>query len=340
MLEIDGSHGEGGGQTLRTAVAVAAATGKDIHIMNIRARRQTPGLAAQHSAAVDCVAKMCSARVEGNKVGSKELTFKPSAVKGGSYQVDVGTAGSIPLVLQAGILAAAFADGEVTLTVTGGTDVRKAPSMDYLRFVTARMLSKVALSVALEVKKRGYYPRGGGEVVAKIQPASLAPFKVEGPGRLLNIKGNVHVANLPADILKRMKTSALAELKSYPAKTSCDEETAEGVGEGTGITLYCETEYSILGASALGERGLRAENVGAVAGRELAAELKAGASLDVHMADQMSPYLALGKGGSFTIKEVTSHQETVMWLMNLMTGATFKTEKKYGLQRVECSVPK
>jgi RNA 3'-phosphate cyclase len=280
---------------------------------------------------------MCSAQVEGNKVGSRELTFKPSSVKHGEYDIDVGTAGSIPLVLQAGILAAAFADGEVTLKVTGGTDVRKAPSIDYFRFVTARMLSKVALSVSLEIKKRGYFPRGGGEVVAVIQPASLAPFKVEGPGRLLNIKGNVHVCALPQDILKRMKTTALAELKTYPAKASCDEETAEGVGEGTGITLYCETEYSILGASALGERGLRAENVGAVAGRELASELKAGASLDVHMADQLIPYMALGKGGSFTVKEVTGHQETVIWLMNLMTGATFKTEKKYGLLRVECA---
>ena len=338
MLEIDGSFGEGGGQVLRTAVAVAAATATDISIKNIRARRQQPGLAAQHIAAVKLVAQMCGAQTEGLSIGSGGLTFRPGHLKPGNYTVDVGTAGSIPLVLQAGVLAASFSPAESSLTVTGGTDVRKSPSIDYFQNVLVPLLAKMGINVSLEIRKRGYYPRGGGEIVATISPPSgkPTPLRIEGPGRLLAIKGNAHVLNLGADIMKRMATSAATELRSFPAKVSIEEKAAAGTGEGTGITIWAQTEHSVLGTCALGERGLRAENIGALAGRELAAEIKAGASVDIHAADHILPYMALGGRGVFTVRNVSSHLETVIWLMGSMAGVTFKTEKKYGLQRVEC----
>jgi RNA 3'-terminal phosphate cyclase len=131
-----------------------------------------------------------------------------------------------------------------------------------------------------------------------------------------------------------MASSAAAELKSFPANVAIEELSATGTGEGTGITLWAETEYSVLGASALGERGLRAENLGALAGRELAAEIKAGAGLDIHAADQVVPYMALVGGGAFTVRNISTHLETVLWLMGRMTGVLFKNEKKYGLQRI------
>ena len=338
MLEIDGSHGEGGGQIFRTAVAVAAATGVDIRITGIRARRQQPGLAAQHVAAARCVGEMCGAQATGLEIGSREVVFRPGPLRPGSFGIDVGTAGSIPLVLQAGILAAAFSPGETRLAITGGTDLRQAPSIDYLSNVLLPLLARLGVAASVEVKKRGYYPRGGGEAVCRVSPAGRpAAFRVEGPGRLMNIRGKVHAVELGADIMKRIASSAAAELKSFPAQTRIDEETPPGIGPGTGITLWGETEHSVLGASALGEKGLRAENVGAVAGRELAAELKAGATLDVHGADQLAPYLALGSGGAFTVRSVSGHLETVIWLLELMTGARFTVEKKYGLMRVGCS---
>jgi RNA 3'-terminal phosphate cyclase (ATP) len=338
MLDIDGSYGEGGGQVLRTAVAAAAATATDISIKNIRARRQQPGLAAQHIAAVKLVAEMCGAQTEGLSIGSGELTFKPGPLKPGNYTVDVGTAGSIPLVLQAGVLAASFSPKESSLTVTGGTDVRMAPSIDYFQNVLVPLLAKMGIDVCLEIRKRGYYPRGGGEIVARISPppGKPAPLRIEGPGRLLAIKGNAHVVNLGADIMKRMATSALAELKSFPARAAIEEVRPPGVGEGTGITIWALTEHSVLGTCALGERGLRAENIGAIAGRELSAEIKAGASVDIHAADQLVPYMALGGRGAFTVRNVSSHLETVIWLMRSMAGVSIKTEKRYGLQRVEC----
>lgn len=338
MLEVDGSHGEGGGQLLRTAVAVAAVTRQNLHFTKIRAMRQEPGMAAQHLAAVKCVAKMCDAEAEGLSIGSKELTFRPGTLKGGEYRVEVGTAGSIPLVLQAALLAASFAPSETSLTVTGGTDVRKAPPIDYIQQVLIPLLSKMGLKAELEVRKRGYYPRGGGEVFARISPfPSRKPsdIRIEGPGRLLRINGRVHAVNLPPDIMKRMAGAAAKELRSFPAPVSIEEQSPPGVGEGTGLTLWAETEHSVLGASALGERGLRAENLGAVAGREMVAELKADAGVDIHAGDQLLPYMALGAGGAFTVRHASTHAESCIWLLHLMTGAVTFVEKKYGLQRVE-----
>jgi RNA 3'-phosphate cyclase len=287
--------------------------------------------------AVKLVADMCGAQVEGLSIGSGDVTFRPGPLKPGNYSIEVGTAGSIPLVLQAGMLAAAFCPGETTLTVTGGTDIRSAPSMDYFQNVLIPILAKMGVNASIDVRKRGYYPRGGGEVMARILPPPRRPnpLRIEGPGRLANIQGRVHVVNLPDDIMKRMASSALAELRSFPAKAAIEESAPPGVGEGTGITLWAESDHSVLGASALGERGLRAENIGALAGRELAAEIKAGASLDTHAADQVVPYMAIGGGGAFTVRNVTTHLDTVMWLLNRMVGATFKTEKRYGLQRIE-----
>jgi RNA 3'-phosphate cyclase len=338
MIEIDGSRGEGGGQLVRTAVAVSAALGKAVHIVNIRAKRQQPGLAAQHVAAVKCVAGLCNAQTADAEVGSPMLAFRPGPLRASNLKIDVGTAGSIPLVLQAGILAASFCPAETTLEITGGTDLRYAPPMDYLANVLAPLLAKLGIHVSVEIRKRGYYPRGGGDVSAVVRPPPKPlAFRVEGPGRTLSIGGKAHVVELGADIAKRMASSAAAELKSFPAPVRIDEEAPPGLGPGTGITVWAKTEHSVLGASALGEKGLRAENIGAVAGRELAAELKAGPSLDIHAADQLAPYLALGGGGAFTVRSLSPHLETMMWLMTEMTGARFRIEKKYGLMRIECA---
>ena len=335
MIEIDGSRGEGGGQLVRTAVAVSAATNKAVHIVNIRAKRQQSGLMAQHVAAVKCVAGLCNAGTSDVEVGSPMLSFRPGPIRPGKVKIDVGTAGSIPLVLQAGILAASFSPGATTLEITGGTDIRNAPPIDYLANVLVPLLGKLGIAVSIDIKKRGFHPRGGGEVLAVIgPPAKPLAFRVEGPGRTLSIGGKAHVVELGADIMKRMANSAEAVLKPFPVPVKIDEESSPGLGPGTGITVWARTEHSVLGASALGEINLRAENVGAIAGRELAAELKAGPSLDLHAGDQLLPYLALGGGGAFTVRSISTHLETMMWLMTEMTGARSRIEKKYGLMRV------
>ncbi|MGQ9583425.1 MAG: RNA 3'-terminal phosphate cyclase [Thermoplasmatota archaeon] len=337
MIEIDGARGEGGGQIVRVAVAVAAATGRELRVVNIRARRQNPGLAAQHVAAVGLVAQICGARVEGNAVGSSALSFKPGPLRGGEFRADVGTAGSVPLVLQSALLAAALAPSEVGLTVTGGTDVRRSPSADYISHVLAPLLAKMGLRASVETRRRGHYPKGGGEMVARVQPSRPSAFRVEGPGRLLSVGGRAHAVGLDPDIARRMRQSALNEVSSLPARVEVVEEASQGPGQGAGVTMWAETEHSVLGACALGEKGLRAENVGALAGRELVLELRSQASVDVHAADQLLPYMALGGGGAFTVRSISSHLETTMRLLETLTGARIRSERKYGLMRVECA---
>ncbi|MCS7099566.1 MAG: RNA 3'-terminal phosphate cyclase, partial [Sulfolobales archaeon] len=164
MLEIDGSFGEGGGQILRTAVALSAITGTDIRVVNIRARRPEPGLKRQHLTGILAAAEMCNAVVEGAQVGSTEVVFKPGSIRGGEYRFDVGTAGSVTLVLQTLLPIAAFADSPVAIEVSGGTDVPWSPPVDYLRYVVKPHLERLGYAFGVELVRRGHYPRGGGLV--------------------------------------------------------------------------------------------------------------------------------------------------------------------------------
>jgi RNA 3'-phosphate cyclase len=213
MIEIDGAHGEGGGQLVRTAVGVAAAKGVPVRVVNIRARRRVPGLAAQHAAAVRAVARLCDAQCEGVDLRSTVLTFQPRSLHGGEFDIDVGTAGSIALVLQA-MLPAAVATGErVLVTIRGGTDVRAAPPLDYLRLVLLPLLEGMGVQAELSIRRRGYYPKGGGEVRLALQPASrLRPFVVDEAGPVDRIEAHAHVAHLPLQIAERMERAARAEL--------------------------------------------------------------------------------------------------------------------------------
>jgi RNA 3'-terminal phosphate cyclase (ATP) len=163
VIEIDGSFGEGGGQVLRTAVALSALLGREVHIKNIRAKRPNPGLRAQHMTAVKAVAALCDAETIGLEIESTELSFMPRKIVSGSFKFDVGTAGSISLVLQALMPAGAFSSGGTEFEITGGTDVRWSPTIDYVRFVILPMLSRLGYAAELKLIRRGHYPKGGGK---------------------------------------------------------------------------------------------------------------------------------------------------------------------------------
>src|SRR5437879_8956232 len=173
MIEIDGSYGEGGGQVLRTAVALAAVLSKGIHVFNIRAGRAEPGLRPQHMTGVKAAAELCSSELEGLRVGSTEFTFKPGKLRAGTFRFDVGTAGSVTLVLQTLMPILAFALGNVQLEITGGTDVKWSPPIDYLRLVTLPLLARMEMQASILVVKRGHYPKGGGIVRLKASPTSV-----------------------------------------------------------------------------------------------------------------------------------------------------------------------
>jgi RNA 3'-terminal phosphate cyclase (ATP) len=336
VIEIDGSYGEGGGQLVRTAVALSAITRTGVWLANVRAKRDTPGLAPQHLAAVRAVASLCDAMCTGLELRSQEFTFAPGALRGGEFRFDVGTAGSVTLVLQALLPVLACAPERSRVTVVGGTDVRAAPPLDYLRHVLLALLDHMGIGVECRLARRGYYPRGGGEIevaVAPARPRPFAPDAFEGPRR---VDGLAHVANLPADIAARMRAAALERLGEMPAHVDTAVlGSAEAFGQGGAIVVWARTGLTVLGAGRIAQRGVRAETLGDAAGAELAADLAAGAALDVHAADQILVYLALAGGGRYTTRTVTSHARTAMWLIEQFLPVRFEVGETGSLARVE-----
>ncbi|HEX6319148.1 MAG TPA: RNA 3'-terminal phosphate cyclase [Burkholderiales bacterium] len=313
MIDVDGAYGEGGGQLVRTAVALSALTGKPLRLANVRASRARPGLAPQHLAALRAVASLCDAAATGLELRSTAFTFEPRArPAGGELRVDVGTAGSVTLVLQAVLPVLLAARGASRVVVTGGTDVRQAPTWDYFREVLLRLLGRMGVDVHATLVRRGYYPHGGGEVALEVQPGTPKPISFENSIASWRLAGQAHVARLPRSIAERMRASALAALP----QAGIEVTTEQSAGPGGGITLWAESDAGLLGASRVAERGVPAEALGGAAGHELAADLASGATLDVHLADQSLVYLALARGdSSFVARELSSHTRTAIWLL-------------------------
>jgi RNA 3'-terminal phosphate cyclase (ATP) len=321
-MRLDGSYGEGGGQILRTAVALSAVTGRPVEIYNIRKMRPKPGLAAQHVKAVEAVSSICDAEVEGCSLHSTYLSFKPAKIKGGTYDIDIGTAGSITLLLQCLMPAAMHAPSPVKLTITGGTDVAWSPPIDYLRYVTLGALSRMGYECELRLVRRGYYPRGGGRVEAIINLSTLKKTSFDkNPCNI--VEGISHSSGLPAHVAQRQATSAEKILHEEGYNSSISLEMKDETSTGSGITLWCGTA----GGSTLGKPGLRAEKVGSTAAVSILRELKPGAGVDIYLADQLIPYLALARGGSFTTRILTPHARTNMWVTEQFLDVKFKIEE-------------
>ncbi|MGA9189137.1 MAG: RNA 3'-terminal phosphate cyclase [Methanosarcina sp.] len=322
MLEIDGSYGEGGGQLVRTAVALSAVTGKEIRVTNIRRNRPNPGLKQQHLKALEVTASICEARVSGLFPGSTELSFAPVEIKGGKYDIDIGTAGSITLLLQCLMPALPFAKEKVELTVRGGTDVAWAPTVDYLQQVTFRALEQLGYAGNVTLKKHGYYPKGGGKVSAFFEPCRLWGFHFLKEEE--EIKGISHASNLPAHVPLRQAEAASARLLEDGYSSRIETQSFEDFSTGSGITLWA----GYIGGSALGERGLPAEKVGKRAAEEVITELRARASVDMHLADQLIPYMALAGNSSYTVREISPHTATNIWVTEQFLDVKFRIEEK------------
>lgn len=338
MLEIDGAHGEGGGAIVRTAVALSAVTGTPCSITNIRAKRKNPGLQAQHVTAVDAVAKLCGAEITGNALHYTELTFLPHEIRGGSLSLNVGTAGSTALVLQALMIPAMHCTTPLMIKLTGGTLNKWAPSIGYLQHVTLPMLERMGYKGALKVLRHGFYPRGGGLVEAVITPAELAPLHATEPGSLVRITG---ACTLSRDLEKqqvgeRMQKYARGEIfRELHVAPDIRVDYVDAASTGGGIELYAIYENTVLGSSALAERGKRAEDVAKEAVQELLGYVRSGACADKHLGDQLIPYLALARAGrsGMTVSDITEHARTNIWLCEKFLDAAFAVEGK----RITCS---
>jgi len=239
-------------------------------------------------------------------------------LRAGRYDWDVGTAGCITLVLQAALPLAIACGGAVHMRITGGTDVRGAPPLDYFLHVFLPLLARMGANVRAMVLRRGYYPRGGGIVELEVAPAPpLHPLRIEVPGAPQAVTAYAHVANLPLHIIDRMFAAAASHLEGLPLQV--DAQVLGGdqaIGRGGGLTLVARMEHTWLGAAVTAERGVPAERLGAQAGQGLRSELAAGASLDIHAADQLLLYMALTHGTStFRVRELSSHARTTLWLL-------------------------
>ncbi len=304
MIEIDGSQKSGSGTILRLSVALAAITQQSMHIINIRQNRPQPGLKHQHLEAVLTAAKLCNAKVEGAKLGAKELWFTPQQIRGGSIEATIETAGSIPMLLLATLPICLFAETPVRLHVAkGGTDTTHAPTINYLRNVFLPTLKRIGIEAEIAVEKYGYYPKGMGKATMTVKPnRKLIPIQLENYGKLKNIKG-VSVCTFLADrqVAQRQAKTAKEYLaqNGYVTDIQVVNDESNPIQKGSSIVLWAETDTGIiLGADAIGELRKMAEAVGKEAAQKLIAELASKPTVDVFLADMLIPYIALAKGKS------------------------------------------
>ncbi len=329
MMKIDGSYGEGGGALLRIATALAAVTGRSIHLDHIRANRPQTGLMPQHLSAVKAVSLLSQAEVKGLEIGSEEIEFHPRKIKGQDLTADVKTAGSISLVLQAVMIPAMQADEPFKVTVRGGTDVRWSPLMDCQKYITLPVLDLMGYQAHLQIERRGYYPRGGGLVHLMINPTpQLRSLKLTDL-RVKRIRGVSHATRLPRHVAQRQADSARQILlkQGYDADIKI-EVNQDALGPGSGIVLWSEGQGRV-GGSAMGERGKRAEKVGEEAARELLFHLEREAPLDRYLSDQIIPYLALAGDSRVKVAQITSNTETNIHIAQLLTGTHFYIEDEH-----------
>lgn len=342
MIEIDGSQKSGSGTILRLSVAFTSILGQPLHIYNIRQNRPQPGLRPQHLEAVLTAAKLCEAKVEGAVLNSRELWFTPKKVMGGRFEAEIGTAGSISMLIMTVLPLCIFARNAVQLHVSkGGTDVSHAPTINYMRYVFLPVLKRMGINANINVHKYGYYPKGMGEVTLTVEPCKeLKPLCMEEFGTLKAIKG-FSVCTFLADrrVAERQATAANNYLRGHglAAQIQILNDQSNPLQKGSSIVLWAETEKgAMLGADAIGELRRTSEAVGVEAAEKLYAEISSKATVDVHLADMLIPYVALARGRSaYLTRALSDHLETNIWLAETFLGVKFKVDKVGGLYRIE-----
>ena len=340
LIEIDGSYGEGGGQTLRTALALSAILRQPFTIHHVRSKRKNPGLQAQHLEAVKAIAQITEAQTEGVQFGSQKITFIPQKILAGEYHFEVRTAGSVTLLLQAVLLPLCFSKGISTVTLIGGTHVPWSPTFHYLSEVLLATLQRMGVSAEATIEKWGFYPKGGGRIQLTINPLRvLRPISLVNRGSLKRIRGISAISNLPRHVADRQKEQALKRIQRE-LKTDGEITVLYDVpsnGPGSFLFMLVEYENVLAGFSSLGVRGKPAEKVADEAVDSLKDYIESDGCIDPHLADQVVPFMALAKGNSsFTTKRITEHLLTNLWVIQHFLGVAISREgERGGKGRVE-----
>lgn len=329
MLRIDGSQGEGGGQILRTSLALAIITRRPVFIENIRAKRDKPGLRRQHLMAVQAAARISGAKVSGDMLGSRELRFEPAAAQAGDYKFDIGSAGSTTLVLQTILPPLLLADSSSTVELIGGTHNPFAPPVEFLERAFLPLVDNMGSHVVLTLERPGFYPAGGGRLLATIEPTDyLTPIEIAERGHIRSRLCRATVSNLPDHIAER-------ELATVAAALDWPEECLElrryrerNFGPGNVVTIEVEGQHVTEVFTGFGRRGVPAETVAGEVAAEARRYLEAGVPIGEHLADQLLLPLALAGGGSYVTMALTPHTMTNIDIIQKLLAVRFVIEQQ------------
>ncbi|MCA1613080.1 MAG: RNA 3'-terminal phosphate cyclase [Acidobacteria bacterium] len=310
MIDIDGSYGEGGGQIIRTSLALSLVTGKAFCARSVRARRERPGLQRQHLTAVNAAAAVGRAKVEGANVGSDHFSFEPGEVAAGDYNFSIGTAGSTTLLLQAILPPLMRAAAPSLLTLEGGTHNVHAPPFDFIERVFLPVVNRTGPRVSAELARYGFYPPGGGQLTVLIEPAGeLRRLELTERGRVRRRLARALVVNLQPHVAER-ELSVVRERLGWAAGETEVATSTNALSPGNVLTLEIEGERLTELFTGVGERGVRAETVAGRVCDEAEAYLAHGAPVGEHLADQLLIPLALARGGSYVTGPPSLHTTT------------------------------
>ncbi len=327
IIEIDGSHGEGGGQILRTALSLAIITGEAIQIKNIRSKRKTPGLMRQHLTTVNAAAEISGAEVNGAHVGSTALRFTPGQVRGGKYNFNIGTAGSCSLVLQTILPALLMAELESKVVITGGTHNTMSPPFHFLQRAFIPLLNRMGAEVNLQLNRFGFYPAGGGEITAMIKPSRrLVPLNLESRGERVTAYAESYFASLPVHISER-ELAVVKQKLSWTDEQLLMREINRNQGPGNVLLITLEHEHVTEVFTGFAERGVAAEVVAKGAVSKAQKYLTSNAAVNTFLADQLLMPMALAGGGSFTASEWSQHAATNAEIIKIFLPIAINTQK-------------
>ena len=328
MVEIDGNYLEGGGQIIRSSIALSVITGKSVHIHSIRRGRKNPGLRPQHLEAVAGLAKVCGASVDGLKIQSQNTTFCPGPVQGGSYTIDTRTAGSATLVMQTLLPITAYIDASFNWLVKGGTAVPFSPSIIYFRDVFCFLLRLLGIQVSVHINKHGFYPAGGGEIAVSTAPSVIKTIDLIERDELEKIEmfslASIHLKE--KHVAERMTDG----FRGIFPESVCETSYVNSKSPGCFVTAFATYKNGCrIGCCTLGEIRKRAEDVGRDAARHLKGSQDSAGVIDYWMVDQIIPYLAISaiknrKPSRIKIPCLTKHAETNIWVVKKFLPVDFK----------------
>lgn len=313
MIEIDGSAGEGGGQILRTALALSMCTGQPFRLHHIRAKRSKPGLMRQHLACVKAARAVCSAEVVGAELGATVIVFTPNAVRAGNYEFAIAGAGSTLLVLQTLLPALLKADAPSTVRISGGTHNPMAPPFEFIERAFAPWVQRLGGGLQLTLRRCGFYPAGGGEFVAVVTPfardGDAAPLHIAERGALLESYAEALTAGVPTSVAPR-ELDAISRVMNWSGEQLRVRGLRQNEGPGNALIATLRYENVTEVFCELGERGLSSEAVAQRLAKQVRAYMKGDAPIGAHLADQLMLLLAITRRGSYRATEITEHTRT------------------------------